>query len=134
MLRRRFKIVDVEETDVFDSPDIFTHLCRMSGGHVRNLLIYFRSASDYVDSLPFTEEAVKPRHLFPPKHQNDLGGGQNPLRCEERSEPSETSGGALMIPQRLPRKWSVATSRATGTPDCFASLATFGLRQSRQFK
>ena len=59
VLQRRFKIVGVKETEVFDSPDIFTHFCRMSGGHVRNLLIYFRSASDYVDSLPFTKEAVR---------------------------------------------------------------------------
>jgi len=58
VLRCRFKIAGVKER-VFDSPDIFTHLCRMSGGHVRNLLIYFRSASDYVDALPFTEEAVR---------------------------------------------------------------------------
>jgi len=59
VLRYRFKITGVEETKVFDSPDTFTRLCRMSGGHVRNLLIYFRSASDYVDVLPFTEGAVK---------------------------------------------------------------------------
>jgi hypothetical protein len=58
VLRCRFKIAGVEGTKVFDSPDTFTHLCQMSGGHVRNLLIYFRSASDYVDLLPFTEEAV----------------------------------------------------------------------------
>jgi hypothetical protein len=30
----------------------------MSGGHVRNLLIYFRSSLDYVDSLPITKNAV----------------------------------------------------------------------------
>lgn len=59
VLRRRFKIEGVGETDVFDPDNIFTHLCRMSGGHVRNLLIYFRSASDYVDLLPFTEESVR---------------------------------------------------------------------------
>ena len=59
VLKRRFEITDVDETDVFDSPDTFKHLCQMSGGHVRNLLIYFRTSSDYVDSLPFTADAVR---------------------------------------------------------------------------
>ena len=57
-LSRRFEITGVQE-DVFDSDDTFKHICRMSGGHVRNLLIYFRSSLDYVDSLPVTEDAVK---------------------------------------------------------------------------
>lgn len=60
VLEKRFKSVDVGNMlDVFDSEDTLTHLCKMSGGHVRNLLIYFRSASDYVDSLPFTMPAVQ---------------------------------------------------------------------------
>lgn len=59
VLERRFEITGVDQAEVFDSPDTFRHLCRMSGGHVRNLLIYFRTSSDYVDSLPFTADAVR---------------------------------------------------------------------------
>jgi len=58
VLHCRFEIVGSHERDVFDSQDTFEHLCRMNGGHVRNLLIYFRSSSDYVDSLPITKDAV----------------------------------------------------------------------------
>jgi hypothetical protein len=59
VLRKRFEVSGISESDVFDSQDIFTNLCHKSGGHVRNLLIYFRSASDYIDKLPFTKEAVQ---------------------------------------------------------------------------
>ncbi len=59
VLKRRFEITGVDQAEVFDSPDTFEHLCRMSGGNVRNLLIYFRTSSDYVDSLPFTADAVR---------------------------------------------------------------------------
>ena len=59
VLRKRFNAVEVEDSKVFDSLDTFTYLCLMSGGHVRNLLMYFRSASDHVDSIPFSIDAVK---------------------------------------------------------------------------
>lgn len=59
VLHCRFKIIGIRDADIFDSPDTFAHLCRMSGGHVRNLLIYLRSAFYYVDSLPLTEDAVR---------------------------------------------------------------------------
>jgi len=58
VLSRRFKIAG-KAKDVFDSDDTFRRLCQMSGGHVRNLLIYFRSSLDYVDSLPITAQAVE---------------------------------------------------------------------------
>jgi len=60
ILEKRFKSRGLENMlDVFDSEDTIKYLCRMSGGHIRNLLIYFQSASDYVNQLPFTMEAVK---------------------------------------------------------------------------
>ena len=58
VLSRRFKSACVKE-EIFDSHDTFEHLCRMRGGHVRNLLIYFRSALDYVDSPPIAAGAVR---------------------------------------------------------------------------
>ncbi len=58
ILHRRFEEVKVAPTDVFDSPRICDELCRMSGGNMRQLLMLFRSACDYVDTLPITEEAL----------------------------------------------------------------------------
>lgn len=59
VLRRRFNISEIGDSEVFDSLDTFKYLCQMSGGHVKNLIVYFRTASDYIESLPFTISAVK---------------------------------------------------------------------------
>jgi hypothetical protein len=54
---------NVSEQAAFDATDTLDYLCRMSGGHARNLLILLRSACDWLDDLPitrrFTEEAVR---------------------------------------------------------------------------
>ena len=59
VLRRRFELVNVECKEVFDSTDTFDYICRMSGGHVRNMLMYFRSSLNHADSLPITEDAAR---------------------------------------------------------------------------
>lgn len=59
VLRRRFESVDLKCEEVFDSTNAFDYICRMSGGHVRNLLMYFRSSLNHADSLPITEDAVR---------------------------------------------------------------------------
>lgn len=63
MVRARLTDASVTEAIAFDSTETLDHLCRMSGGHARNLLILLRSACDYLDALPVTrtvlEEAIQ---------------------------------------------------------------------------
>ena len=63
IIRARLKAAAVAEDAAFDSSETLDYLCRMSGGHTRNLLILLRSACDYLDALPVTravlEEAVQ---------------------------------------------------------------------------
>ena len=63
IIRARLKAAEVAEAEAFDSSETLDYLCRMSGGHTRNLLILLRSACDYLDTLPVTrtvlEEAVQ---------------------------------------------------------------------------
>lgn len=44
---------------VFDSAETLEMLCRMSGGHVRNLVILVQYAIDYQDELPITQQSVE---------------------------------------------------------------------------
>lgn len=48
----------VLETEMFDSLETLEFLCKMSGGHVRNLLLLIQSAIDYVDRLPISRNAI----------------------------------------------------------------------------
>ena len=63
IIRARLTVAEVVEADAFDSPETLAELCRVSGGHTRNLLILLRSACDYLDALPITravlEEAIQ---------------------------------------------------------------------------
>jgi hypothetical protein len=43
---------------VFDHPDLLTLLCRLSGGHVRNLFVLLRSALERADQLPLTQPVI----------------------------------------------------------------------------
>lgn len=45
--------------DAFDSLDTWNHLCRMSGGHLRNLLILIRSACTVAGALPLTRRVIE---------------------------------------------------------------------------
>ena len=54
VVRKRLEAANVVEGDVFDSPETLDYLCRMSGGHVRNLLILLRSACSWLDNFPIT--------------------------------------------------------------------------------
>ncbi|HEY9908757.1 MAG TPA: ATP-binding protein [Thermosynechococcaceae cyanobacterium] len=48
------------ETQVFDSPETLRQLCRITGGHVRNLILLMQLAIDYTDDqLPITAMALK---------------------------------------------------------------------------
>jgi hypothetical protein len=59
IVRRRRAAATVEEGGAFDSSDTLDYLCRMSGGHVRNLLILIRSACTAAGALPLTRQIVE---------------------------------------------------------------------------
>ena len=59
IIRARLSAAEVVEADAFDSPETLAELCRISGGHTRNLLILLRSACDYLDALPITQGVLK---------------------------------------------------------------------------
>jgi hypothetical protein len=59
MVRKRLEAADVTEGEAFDSHDTLDHLCRMSGGHVRNLLILLRYACSWLDDLPITRDVAE---------------------------------------------------------------------------
>lgn len=46
------------ETELYDSPETLEALCRMSGGHVRNLLLLIQSAIDETDKLPISRRST----------------------------------------------------------------------------
>jgi hypothetical protein len=45
--------------DVFEQEAVLAQLCRMSGGHMRDLLRLVRTAFDYVEALPITKQAAQ---------------------------------------------------------------------------
>jgi hypothetical protein len=44
---------------IFDSEETLADVCRMSGGHVRNLIILMQFAMDYQDELPINKASVE---------------------------------------------------------------------------
>jgi AAA ATPase domain len=56
---KRLKAAEVAPERAFDSPDTLDYLCRMSGGHIRNLLILIRSACTVAGVLPLTRGIAK---------------------------------------------------------------------------
>ena len=59
IVRARLAAANITEAIAFDTPDTLDYLCRMSGGHTRNLLILLRSACDYLAALPVTQEVAE---------------------------------------------------------------------------
>ncbi|HEV8713453.1 MAG TPA: hypothetical protein VGX03_11580 [Candidatus Binatia bacterium] len=59
MVRKRLAEVPVAESVAFDSSDTLDYLCRISGGHVRNLLILIRSACTAAGTLPLTRRIIE---------------------------------------------------------------------------
>ncbi|MGK7942278.1 MAG: ATP-binding protein [Crocosphaera sp.] len=43
---------------VFDQQETCLKLCRLTGGHIRELMLFMQTAMDYIDTLPITEKAV----------------------------------------------------------------------------
>jgi hypothetical protein len=63
IVQRRLAAAQVLEGVAFDTGDALDYVCRMSGGHVRNLLILIRTACTAAGALPLTrrvaEQAVR---------------------------------------------------------------------------
>jgi hypothetical protein len=61
MLDSRVRLVTQAKLigEVFDSEETLAFLCRMSGGHVRNLVILMQYAIDYQDRLPITMRSME---------------------------------------------------------------------------
>lgn len=58
MIEKRCQSGDVAFEDVFDSRATCDHLCSMSGGHPRHLLMLLQASMDRIDSLPLTRKAL----------------------------------------------------------------------------
>jgi len=59
IVRQRLQAAGVAEGTAFDSSDTLNYLCRMSGGHARNLLILLRSACEQSGSFPLKRDVVE---------------------------------------------------------------------------
>ena len=49
--------IDID-TKIFDSMETRLKLCKMSGGHVREMMLLMQTSMDYIDDFPITDEAV----------------------------------------------------------------------------
>jgi len=59
IVRRRAAAEGMTREEAFQDDDTLNRLCRMSGGHVRNLFILLRSAIERCPDLPITRDAVE---------------------------------------------------------------------------
>jgi hypothetical protein len=58
MLEKRCTHAGLSTTAVFDEPSTAHHLCRMTGGHPRHLMMFMQAALIAVDQLPITKAAA----------------------------------------------------------------------------
>jgi hypothetical protein len=58
IIARRTARADLKLSDLFATDEAVERLCLNSGGHVRNLFILIRSALDYSDTLPMSEDVI----------------------------------------------------------------------------
>ena len=58
ILEKRCAFAGVALDEVFDDPKTCAHLCEMSGGHPRHLMMFVHAAIDQVDQLPITRKAA----------------------------------------------------------------------------
>lgn len=59
VVSKRLQAAGVQQERAFDSVETLNYLCRMSGGHIRNLLILLRSSCDWLADLPVTRDAFE---------------------------------------------------------------------------
>lgn len=58
MVERRCDYAGIALADAFDGDETLCHLCEMSGGHPRHLMMFLQSACNELDSLPITRQAA----------------------------------------------------------------------------
>lgn len=58
MVERRCAAAGITLGGAFDSADTLNHLCAMSGGHPRHLLMFLQAACNELDDLPITRTAA----------------------------------------------------------------------------
>jgi hypothetical protein len=59
VIEKRLEKADAHISEVFDNVETAEYLCRMSGGHLRNLLILIRSAFVKTGLLPLSRDIVE---------------------------------------------------------------------------
>lgn len=59
MLERRCTYAGLNTASVFDEPATGHHLCRMTGGHPRHLMMFMQAALNAVDQLPITRKSAE---------------------------------------------------------------------------
>lgn len=59
IVERRAGKAGVTAHEMFEHPDLLKRLCRLSGGHLRNLFLFIRSTIDRSDNLPLGAAAVE---------------------------------------------------------------------------
>ena len=59
LLAKRCGAAEVDPKDAFDDENTISHLCKMSGGHPRQLMRFMQSAIRQLDKLPLTRAAVE---------------------------------------------------------------------------
>ena len=59
MVAKRCAYVQVSVMDAFDDLSTLEHLCEMSGGHPRHLLMFLQAACNELDDLPITRKAAE---------------------------------------------------------------------------
>lgn len=58
IVNARFAFAGIPVEEAFDSPETCFHLCAMSGGHPRHLMMFLQASAGRVDALPITRKAV----------------------------------------------------------------------------
>jgi hypothetical protein len=58
MIAKRCEFAGVDAARVFDEPATCEHLCRLSGGHPRHLMMFLQASLNQVDALPLTKANV----------------------------------------------------------------------------
>ena len=51
--------LEITIDDLFDSPETLNLLCRMTGGHVREIMLLMQESINWIDAFPITSDAVK---------------------------------------------------------------------------
>jgi hypothetical protein len=58
MIEARLRYAGIEFAEAFDRPETCEHLCRMTGGHPRHLMMFLQAATGRLDALPISRKAV----------------------------------------------------------------------------